>query len=375
MRGKRAGTTPTTYIILILLSSISPLSSEYYSRGADEMKSYRMRVARRHRDDREQSQLQLQCELAIQAPGGVSKVLQLLEGASNDDIHLLNEARYTPLVGCIFRLGKNTTLKGNSSQSQLQLDELIETCYRRKLSLNTGAMFGACFHRPLIVAAYYGYYSAVRLLLQKGALPDLCDGEGKNVLYAAFQNPTGRNTLRECDKKVAEILWEMGAVTSDLGEWRKMNVGHSLGSMCYSNSVSVGSSFHRSVMYQSLNNKCLQTMKFMVEKGSVITDEDFLRLAKCKLFKRFLSMVACLESSTSPHAPRKVTAQVLQRIKSWKKEIDWSFPPTWKVAVILCQNCGLPDDIFHNNIVPFLSRDWFYTKEQRLRPVIQQWNR
>jgi hypothetical protein len=339
------------------------------------MKSYRKRKARRDRDDREQSQLQLQCELAIQAPGGVSKVLHLLKGASEDDIHLLNDDHYSPLVGCIYRLGKNTTRNGNSLQSQLQLDELIEVCYQRNLSVNSGAKFGACFHRPLIVAAYYGYYSAVRLLLQKGALPDLRDGDGKNAFYAAFQNPTGRNTLRECDKKVAETMWEMSAVTSDLGEWRKMNAGTSLGCLCYSNSVSGGSSLHRSVMYQSLNNKCLQTMKFMVEKGSVITDEDFLRITKCKLLNRFLSMVACLESTTSPHAPRQVTAQVLQRIKSWNREIDWSFPSTWKVAVILCRNCGLPEDIFRNNVVPFLSRDWFYSKEQQQRPVIQQWGR
>jgi hypothetical protein len=37
------------------------------------------------------SQLQRKCESAIQAPGGVSKVLHLIEGASDDDIKLLNE--------------------------------------------------------------------------------------------------------------------------------------------------------------------------------------------------------------------------------------------------------------------------------------------
>mmetsp|Transcript_11972 Transcript_11972/g.24126 ORF Transcript_11972/g.24126 Transcript_11972/m.24126 type:complete len:275 (-) Transcript_11972:429-1253(-) len=252
------------------------------------MKSYRKR---KKRSDDQLSQLQLQCELAIQAPGGVSKVLHLIEGASDDDIKLLNEALYSPLVGCIFRLGKNTTRNGNSTQSQLQLDELIEVCYRRNLSVHSGATFGECFHRPIIVAAYYGYYSAVRLLLQQGALPDLRDGDGKNAFYAAFQNPTGRNTLRECDKQVADTLWDMGAVTCDLGEWRKMNQSQ-FGCVSYSNYGSAGgSSPHRSVMYQSLNNKCLQTMKCMVEKGSVITDEDFLKITKCKLLKRFLSMV------------------------------------------------------------------------------------
>lgn len=330
------------------------------------MKSSRKRKARR---DDQPSQLQLQCELAIQAPGGVSKVLHLIEGASDDDIKTLNEDRYSPLVGCIFRLGKSTTKNGNTSESQLQLDELIEVCYRRNLSVNSSAIFGECLHRPLIVAAYFGYYSAVRLLIQQGALPDLRDGDGKNVFYAAFQNPTGRNTLRECDKQVAETLWEMGAVTSDLGEYRQMNQGSSLGRICYSNFVLAAgaSSPYRSVMFQSLNNKCLQTMKFLVEKGSVITDGDFLRITKCKLLKRFLSMVACIQSTSSLQKPSQVSAEVLQNMKSWNKEIDWSFPPTWKVAVILCRNCGLDEDIFRNNVVPYLSRDWFYTKEQRQR--------
>ena len=337
------------------------------------MQSSRKRKARR---DDHLSQLQLQCELAIQAPGGVSKVLHLIEGATDDDIKSLNEARYSPVVGCIFRLGKSTTRNGNSAGSQLQLDELIEVCYRRNLSVNSSATFGECIHRPIIVAAYFGFYSAVRLLLQQGSLPDLRDGDDKNVLYAAFQNPTGTNTLRECDKQVAETLWEMGAVTCDLGEYRKMNQGPSLGRICYSNFSSAGgSSPHRSVMFQSLNNKCLQTMKFLVEKGSIITDEDFLRITKCKLLKRFLSMVACIQSTSSLHKPSQVTTRVLQSMQSWNKDLDWSFPPTWKVAVILCRNCGLPEDIFRNNVVPFFSRDWFYTKEQKQRQGIQQWNR
>lgn len=316
------------------------------------------------------SQLQLQCESAIQAPGGVFKVVHLIESASDDDIKLLNEARYSPLVGCIFRLGKNTTRNGNSLQSQLQLDELIEVCHRRHISVNSSATFGERLHRPLIVAAYYGYYSAVRQLLQQGALPDLRDGDGKNVFYAAFQNPTGSNTLRECDKQVAETLWDMGAVTCDLGEWRKMNQGPSLGCLCYSNynGLRVGSWSYRSVMYQSLQNKCLQTMKFLVEKGGVITDVDFARIVNCKLFKRFLAMVACVESNSNLQKPSQVSAQVLHRMKSWNKGIDWSFPPTWKVGVILCSNCGLPEDIFRNNVVPFLARDWFYTRgEQQCR--------
>jgi len=326
------------------------------------LNSYPRRKRRRdNARDRDKTQLQLKCELAIEAPGGISKVLHLIENASEAEISALNEDQYTPLVGCIFRLGKNTTRKGNSLQSQQQLDELILSLHRRKLSVNSGAQFGARFHRPLIVAAYYGYYSAVRLLLQQGSLPDLRDGEDRNVLHAAFHNPAGSSSvLRECDRKVAEILWDMNAVTSDWKKWRIVK-DEGPGRLCY-----IGSLRHnKSVIYSSIDDKCLSTMKLIVEKGGIITDKDFLMITTYKKLKRFLSMVACLESNTSLNTPSH--AKALQRIKSWNKSIDWSFPPTWKVAVNLCQNCGLPQDIFRENVVPFLSRDWFFTEEHHQR--------
>ena len=325
------------------------------------LNSYPRRKRRRDTArDRAKTQLQLNCERAIEAPGGISKVLHLIENASEAEISALNEDQYTPLVGCIFRLGKNTTRKGNSLQSQQQLDELILSLHRRKLSVNSGAQFGARFHRPLIVAAYYGYYSAVRLLLQQGSLPDLRDGEDRNVLHAAFHNPAGSSSvLRECDRKVAEILWDMNAVTSDLKTWRIVKNNKGPGRLCYIGSLR----HHASVIYSSIGDKCLSTMKFIIEKGGVITDKDFLMISKYKKLKRFLSMVACLESNTSLNTPSH--AKALQRIKSWNKSIAWSFPPTWKVAVNLCQNCGLPQDIFRENVVPFLSRSWFFTQEQK----------
>ena len=113
------------------------------------LNSYPRRKRRRdNARDRDKTQLQLKCERAIEAPGGISKVLHLIENASEAEISALNEDQYTPLVGCIFRLGKNTTRKGNSLQSQQQLDELILSLHRRKLSVNSGAQFGARFHRP-----------------------------------------------------------------------------------------------------------------------------------------------------------------------------------------------------------------------------------
>jgi hypothetical protein len=55
----------------------------------------------------------------------------------------------------------------------------------------------------------------------------------------------------------------------------------------------------------------------------------------------------------------------IQEVKSWNCQIDWSFPPTWKVGVAICQNnCGLPSTIFWSHVVPYLDRDWFYTLPQ-----------
>ena len=67
---------------------------------------------------------------------------------------------------------------------------------------------------------------------------------------------------------------------------------------------------------------------------------------------------------------RDTTAKsLIQNVKSWSQEIDWSFPPTWKVCVALCQNCGLSPEIFRSYVVPYLDRDWFYT-DKSLPPLL-----
>lgn len=88
------------------------------------------------------SHLQLQFENAIESPGGMGKVIKLLNNASDEDIATLNELKWTPLVGIIFRLGKNTTSKGNSSSDGRRLLSLIRLVHQRGLSLNSAAIFG-----------------------------------------------------------------------------------------------------------------------------------------------------------------------------------------------------------------------------------------
>ena len=96
---------------------------------------------------KKKSHLQLRFENAIESPGGMGKVIKLLNNASDEDIATLNELQWTPLVGIIFRLGKNTTSKGNSSSDGRRLLSLIRLVHQRGLSLNSAAIFGDHLHR------------------------------------------------------------------------------------------------------------------------------------------------------------------------------------------------------------------------------------
>ncbi|KAL7541786.1 hypothetical protein ACHAWF_007014 [Thalassiosira exigua] len=336
----------------------------------------------------EPSDLQTRLERAIESPGGVEKVLRLVEGASDEDVGELNASRWTPLVGVAFRLGKNTTRKGNSPESEERLIGLIRACHDRGISVNSSARFGAHQHRPLIIAAYYGFGDAVRLLLELGALPGLKDGEGRNVLFAALQNPVqsgGSHKLRECDRRTAQVLVDSGAVTNDLRVWNRSAEC----STCYIN----GHSAIGSVMSRALLNKNVDVVKFLVGAGAVLTDRDYLSL-RCvsattitprlnnmsvqslglaMVKSRLLPMVAMVLATESEEDElvTKKSQLLVQNANCWTPEIDWSFPPTWKVGVILCQNCGLPPDIFWSYVVQFLGRDWFFTSSDCRRYVRQ----
>ena len=238
--------------------------------------------------------------------------------------------------------------------------------------MNSGAYFGGQFHRPLIVAAYYGYFSAVRLLIELGALPNLRDGIGRNVLCTALENPTvsGRNYLRECDKRTAQVLVDLGVITSHLRLWKQSPIG----TLCY---VNDRSSMLRSAMLIALMDKNVDAVKFLCNVGGAITDNDYLRLRRIgrpTVRSRLLAIVADVYADSSQitavsasatngdddGGARTTKSEIIDSIKSWNQHIDWSFPPTWKVAVALCGNCGLPSDIFRLHVVPFLDRGWFY---------------
>ena len=107
---------------------------------------------------------------------------------------------------------------------------------------------------------------------------------------------------------------------------------------------------------------------------AVLTDRDYLWLKYTgKIHTRLLPMVVDITLLVNSHegtksdvdaTTKKNKAALMQQAKSWSPEIEWSFPPTWKSSLILCQSFGLPSDIFQTHVVPFLGRDWFYTPSQ-----------
>jgi hypothetical protein len=113
-------------------------------------------------NQRNKSMFQYQLEHALDKTNAYDKVLHLVQTATNDDIHDINSSNWTPLVGIIFSLGSsNATTKGNSTKSEIQLLEFVRVCNERDILPNSIAWFGGNYHRPLTVAAYYGYHSAV----------------------------------------------------------------------------------------------------------------------------------------------------------------------------------------------------------------------
>ena len=319
-------------------------------------------------NQRNKSIFQYHLEHALDKTSAYGKVLHLVETATNDDINDINSSNWTPLVGIIFCLGSSSaTAKGNTTKSEEQLLQFVRVCQNRGILPNSIAWFGGNYHRPLTVAAYYGYHSAVQLLINYGALPDLVDGRGHNTLHNAFQCPVGSNTrrMRECDQRTVMVLIELGVVTSDVQLWKNSPVG----TMCYVNDEqSQQPPYRRSLLSRALEDKNVDAVKLIVNNaGAMITDRDYLCI-RCHglatLKSRLLNMVSKVIAADN-NCEQTTRSDLSQGVKSWNHLIDWSFPPTWKVGVALCRNnCGLPSTIFLSHVVPYLDRDWFYDASQ-----------
>ena len=314
------------------------------------------------------SLLQLKLEVAIESPGGIHKIFKLIQHGSKDDIDTLNKNQWSPLVGAIFRLGKNTTRNGNSRQSENELLNIIRICHSRGLDLNSGDYFGAHYHRPLTVAAYFGFYEGVRKLLEFGAMPDLTDGEGKTAWHTSFDNPCAisNNALfRECDRLTASAMIQIGAVTSSLSDWKDSSVGSIT-------NVNVESTIG-SPLYRAICNKRTDVVRFIIESGGVLSDREFIMLhcgrkKKQTAFAMVIrSVIQSVERNINKHDTGMRTKEIRNSVID-TKYIDWSYPPTWKsgleLAIAQWDSCGLPPGMFQTKVAPFLGHDWFFTNEQ-----------
>lgn len=329
------------------------------------------------------SPLQVALEHALQCPGGVSKTLDVLRSASSSDLELLrrssnNKSCWSPLPAALLWAGSTYTRRvGSRIPRSLgpTLQDLCRVwCTDCGMSIDSGGgtVSEYYYHRPLVLAAYYGMVDLVDTLLREwGATPDLGDGEGRTAWIAALQNPANQpQVFRDCDRQVAELLWQRGCVTADLGTWkRQQNGATKKGGLIYVNGdCRQGSAL---LMAMGTNQKQLnmKVVDFLLCHGAVLTDRDFLVLWH-KRHGRHHLIHTVVKKRWDEYRKGKGGCMMVDSdeihtaLHCWSPETDWSFPPTWKVAVALSSHCGLPKDVFNDYVIPFLSRDWFYQPEQ-----------
>lgn len=297
------------------------------------------------------SSLVLDFEHAISMPGGVRRTIDLLRSATDADLRCL-PSDYSPLVAPIVLAGSTYTRRRGTRVPATLMPALLclaDLCRSRGVSVDGGSLLGDHLLRPLVAAAYYGLVPLVERLLDLGARPDLADGDGRTALHAALQNPSGQlRSLRGCDAEVARALFLRGAATPDLGRWRAAPAG----TVLYANGDALGGS----AMLTAVREGNVDSVSLLRELGAVVTDRDFLLLrAGGQVRSRLLPTVARVEG---------IAERSGEKVESWSIDVDWSFPPTWKVAVSMSLFCGLPRDVFRHRILPYCPRDWFYESVQ-----------
>eukprot|EP00563_Minutocellus_polymorphus_P008121 CAMPEP_0181022252 /NCGR_PEP_ID=MMETSP1070-20121207/1415_1 /TAXON_ID=265543 /ORGANISM="Minutocellus polymorphus, Strain NH13" /LENGTH=174 /DNA_ID=CAMNT_0023099181 /DNA_START=14 /DNA_END=535 /DNA_ORIENTATION=- len=112
--------------------------------------------------------------------GGIKRGARLLEVASDGEISSM-DASWSPLAIAVMICGSASTMNGTNDKFEYELVRLIEACRRRGVSVDRGCLtyVSQRFIRPLVLAAYYGFYRSVEALLDAGATPNLVDGEGR----------------------------------------------------------------------------------------------------------------------------------------------------------------------------------------------------
>ena len=215
--------------------------------------------------------------------------------------------------------------------------ELVEVCHAKGVPLDAGdrcVATGETLERPLVLAANYAFHEVVEKMLLLGASPDCANGEGKTALHAALHNPVSMKRLRDCDRATFQTLVSLSCITTSLSIYRSSAPGSKL--YINGDEIAFGAPMLRAIRFQNDD-----ALRILVDFDAFLSDRDFLLLYKKKLLRRFRKMILKYNDSRGKAA---------QNCDVWSEAVDWSFPPTWKVAVHLCSFCGL--------------RHWFYNSAQ-----------
>ena len=278
----------------------------------------------------------------------IERATELIRSASKKEIESLNG--WSPLVRAIIMCGASQSFR-NSTAWDDALAELIDACQRQGISLDAGDQCVATAgmkERPLVLAAFHGIHTAVAQLLHLGASPDCMNGEGRTALHMSLVNPVSNHRLRDCDRATFQVLVASSCIATNLDVYRSSVPGSKL--YIAGDEMVYGTPLVRSIQF--LND---DSFRLLVDFGVFLTDRDFLILNQRKHLRRLSKMMSHYHGSIG---------QRIANCDIWSDAVDWSFPPTWKVAVRQCRFCALPECIFNEHVVPFLPRHWFYTPAQ-----------
>ena len=284
------------------------------------------------------SHYQQRLENVMRFGGGMSRrglqhTLILLDEATDAQLRNL-QPDYSPIpcaMKCVYVREEDDDL----------LVDLITKCADKGININGGDTIDGTFERPLVLAATLGRYDLFTLLLKCGASPSETDGRGRNAFRAAFdhRDVTGwrhRTHEQELDQAENRLTIARHLLNNDFLT-NCLCCSKANSNLLYVNAHSpIGSPLFASLFREGRE----ETWFLIRDCGAMVTDTDWLNLRKLDKLQHLIYPTNFLSNNC------------------------WTFPPTYHVAIVLSNHCGLPIDVFHQHLEPFLTQDWFFSDEQ-----------
>ena len=312
---------------------------------------------------------------------GLQHTLILIRHASGEEIDSLHPD-YSPIpmaMKCVY-------VQDNYEQL---LFDIIQACESRGIKINGGDCLDGCFERPLVLAAALGKLSWFTCLLQFGAAPNEMDGRGRNALRAAYDKRDTtkrwfplhmkdehrrsllfqRRRFRSSPVEISFKLLQNQMITDSLHEARNNH-----GFVYIDQNSPCGSPLLAAILHGPKFNEIRCLVRLC---GATLTDQDYLIILKANKLKNLNRAVQLLspQLNDAPKGKRKRESNSTASPRSslcFSPSSSWSFPPTYRVAIALTKQLGMPEDIFRDHLQPFLTRDWFFTKEQLEAPTLTE---